>query len=72
MFKKKKKSTFILHLQPKENNNWQGTIKWVEKKKTLQFRSALELIRIIDSTCQPGNGMKMDDLDELKAKSDID
>jgi len=72
MSKKTIKATFILHLQFRENNSWQGTIQWVEKKQTLPFRSALELIKIIDSTCQQGYEIEMDGLDELKEKAAIE
>ena len=68
MAKKILKATFILHLQFRQNSSWQGTIQWVEKKQTLNFRSALELINIIDSTSQQGYEIEMDGLDELKEK----
>jgi len=72
MAKKTIKATFILHLQFRQNNSWQGTIQWVEKKETLQFRSALELIKIIDSTRQQGYEIEMDGLDEWKEKAAIE
>ena len=52
MKKEKQNKTFILHLQFRQNKSWQGTIKWADSMKTLQFRSALELMRIIASTCR--------------------
>lgn len=52
--KKGQKATFILQIKFRQNASWQGTIKWVEKKQTLNFRSALELIKIIDSACEQG------------------
>ncbi len=72
MAKKILKATFILHLQFRQNSSWQGTIQWVEKKQTLNFRSALELINIIDSTSQQGYEIEMDGLDELKEKAAIE
>lgn len=51
---KGQKATFILQIRFRQNASWQGTVKWVEKKKTLNFRSALELIKIIDSACEEG------------------
>jgi len=71
MAKKTLKATFILHLQFRQNSSWQGTIQWVEKKQTLNFRSALELINIIDSTSRQGYEIEMDGLDELKEKAAI-
>lgn len=48
------KATFILQIKFRQNASWQGTVRWVEKKQTLSFRSALELIKIIDSVCEQG------------------
>lgn len=56
----KTKATFILHLQFRENDSWQGTIKWVEKRETLKFRSALELMKIINSAFEQGYEIQMD------------
>jgi hypothetical protein len=44
-----KKATFIVQVQYRQNATWQGSIKWVEKDEEQRFRSALELIKIIDS-----------------------
>lgn len=50
----KKTATFVLHIRFRKNKSWQGSIEWLEKKQTLYFRSALELIKIIDSTNEQG------------------
>lgn len=42
--------SFVIEVKSQENSTWQGTITWVEGKKKENFRSALELIRLIDST----------------------
>ena len=42
--------SFVVEVKSRENHTWQGTITWVEGKKKENFRSALELIRLIDST----------------------
>lgn len=42
------KSTFIVQIQFCQNSSWQGTVAWTEQKKEQRFRSALELIRLID------------------------
>ncbi|MCR5481681.1 MAG: hypothetical protein K6F52_02700 [Clostridia bacterium] len=47
-------ATFIVEIMFRQNSSWQGTIKWVEKQENLYFRSALELIKIIDSTNEAG------------------
>lgn len=43
------KGTFLVHVQYRQNASWQGQVTWVEKNKTLCFRSALELLKMIDS-----------------------
>lgn len=42
-------ATFIIDIKSKENHSWQGKLTWVETTKVVNFRSALELIKIIDS-----------------------
>lgn len=42
--------SFVVNVKSQENHSWQGTITWVEGKKTEHFRSALEMIRLMDST----------------------
>ena len=42
------KGTFIVKILSSENSTWQGSITWAEKTKTEHFRSALELLKMID------------------------
>ena len=44
------RQSFIINILQQQNACWQGTITWVDENKTQNFRSALELIRLIDST----------------------
>lgn len=44
----KNKSTFVVQVQFCQNSSWQGTIAWTEQKKEQRFRSALELVKLID------------------------
>ena len=48
--KKNTSQSFVVEVKSQENHSWQGTITWVEGKKKEHFRSALELIRLMDST----------------------
>lgn len=41
--------SFVVEVKCQENHTWQGTIQWVEGQKKENFRSALELIRLMDS-----------------------
>ena len=45
---KKRSGTFVVHIKCCENATWQGNVTWAEENKTENFRSALELIRLID------------------------
>ena len=44
----KDKGTFIVKILNEQNSTWQGSVTWVEEQKTQNFRSALELIKMID------------------------
>lgn len=39
--------TFLIHVQHRQNSSWQGRITWVDQKKTVYFRSALEMIKLV-------------------------
>lgn len=40
-------SSFLLKIKYHQNTSIQGTIQWLEKKKTVCFRSLMELIMLI-------------------------
>lgn len=48
----KKGNSFMITIKDQQNDTWQGTITWIEKQKEQGFRSALEMIKLIDSTMQ--------------------
>ena len=41
--------TFIVRVQHRENNSWQGRITWVDKNKTLTFRSIWEMVHMMEN-----------------------
>lgn len=41
--------TFILEILNTQNNTWQGTVLWTKTQQKIPFRSALELIHLLDS-----------------------
>lgn len=43
------KGTFIVHVMFRQNATWQGEVVWADKKKKQRFRSALELLKLMDS-----------------------
>lgn len=48
------KATFIIHIQYRQNSTWQGKIVWADQNKTQYFRSALEMMKLIDSALSEG------------------
>lgn len=50
---KNRKSTFIVQISSCQNASWQGTVTWADGRETVPFRSALELIKLIDSAVDP-------------------
>lgn len=52
----KKRGTFLLTIYNRQNATWQGTVTWVDRNKKQQFRSALELIKLIESALDEAEG----------------
>lgn len=44
-----KANTFVVQIAYQQNDTWQGTVKWIDQNKEEHFRSALELIHMIDN-----------------------
>lgn len=44
------RETYIVQVQETRNATWQGTVTWAEGRRKEMFRSALELLRLIDSS----------------------
>ena len=49
MTEKKKKHTFVVEIVDRQKYTWQGQIRWVQEDKKTFFRSAMELLRLMDS-----------------------
>lgn len=47
--KMKKKETFVVHIISQENSTWQGQVTWLNKEETMNFRSFLELVKLMDA-----------------------
>ena len=43
------KGTFVVNILDTQNASWQGTVMWANGKTSKPFRSALELMKLIDS-----------------------
>ena len=50
--KKKHTGTFVVQVSHCDNATWQGEVTWAEANKKKSFRSALELIRLIDGALE--------------------
>ena len=46
---KGKQETFIVRVQHRQNNTWQGRITWADKDKTLTFRSIWEMVHLMEN-----------------------
>ena len=44
--------TFLLNIQDQQNATWQGSVTWIERQQQQNFRSALELIKLIESALE--------------------
>lgn len=53
--------TFVVRVQFRQNATWQGSIHWVEAQKTANFRSMLEMIRLMDDAVMQTSPNPMDD-----------
>lgn len=47
--KKGDQETFIVRVKYRQNATWQGEVIWAEREEKEYFRSALELLKLIDS-----------------------
>jgi len=45
-------ATFVVHVKYRQHSTWQGEIVWAEKNKKRTFRSALELLKLIDGALE--------------------
>ncbi len=52
--KKGEEGTFIVQVKYRQNATWQGQVVWAEENKKMYFRSALELLRLIDDAMRSG------------------
>lgn len=63
-----KKATFVIRLLFRENATWQGRICWKETSQTMNFRSFLELLHLMDAALMSLDLWKRDDKDQKRAQ----
>ncbi len=51
-------ATFLLSIYFRQNVSWQGTVLWAERGQSANFRSALELIMLMDGALCAGEETK--------------
>lgn len=45
-------ATFIVHVKHRQYSTWQGEVFWAERNEKRNFRSALELLKLIDNALE--------------------
>lgn len=45
-------ATFVIHVRYRQNATWQGEVVWADTNKRCGFRSALELLKLMDSALE--------------------
>lgn len=60
--------TFIIRVEQRQHSSWQGRVTWVEEGKTENFRSALELLKMIDGALD-GSDIKEDAEEENQERA---
>ena len=58
--KQSQKPTFFVRILYCQNTSWQGEIQWMEGKRTKRFRSALELLTLIQEAVDSSEGLKVE------------
>lgn len=48
-------ATFVVHVKYRQHSTWQGEVVWAEKNEKRTFRSALELLKLIDNALDDEN-----------------
>ena len=49
MLKTTDKGTFFIQILDQQHSSWQGSVTWLATKEKVHFRSAFELLKLIDS-----------------------
>lgn len=61
-------ATFLIRILRREHQSWQGTVRWVEGEQQQAFRSALELVSLIDSAISGRHGGRLRTMDTIRER----
>lgn len=50
---------FVVDIRYRENSTWQGEVLWVDQNRQCSFRSALELLKLIDGALESESAQKI-------------
>ena len=53
---RKNKGTFIVKVEDCQRGTWQGKVVWADEETTEYFRSALELLQLVDEALNAARG----------------
>lgn len=67
---KGKRGTFIIRVEQRQHSSWQGRVTWMEKGETVVFRSALELLKLMDQALEQGCSRKALEEDYAEASKE--
>lgn len=54
------KATFVIQVECQDNATWQGTVRWTEGDREIPFRSAMELLEIMNTVFDDGTATQWD------------
>ena len=54
--RKNEKQTFIVEIINHQKCTWQGQIHWVQGNRKVLFRSVMEMLQLMDSVIEDGDG----------------
>ena len=66
-----KRMTLKIEILYQQHMTWQGSIFWIDKGRQQYFRSALELLRIIDKELKPSDGIGFEEFLKLSEEREM-
>lgn len=58
---KSTRNSFVVEILNSQNSTWQGTITWVDTDEVSPFRSAMEMLKLIDTAVAIKDGKSSKD-----------